>query len=111
MAGDHGLAPVKYALNPEKAVFGSLQEEGYEMLINKISSDEGEDCAKANSVSTNEASKICILVWSVYTNLRMDYESVGAMVIRSNMQSRCVNLIQAKHWIKSTIAKASITIG
>lgn len=42
MAGDHGLAPVKYALNPEKAVFGSLQEEGYEMLINKISSDEGE---------------------------------------------------------------------
>jgi hypothetical protein len=42
MAGDHGLAPVKYSLNPEKAVFGSLAKEGINLKISKISSDEGE---------------------------------------------------------------------
>lgn len=42
MAGDHGLTPVRYLLNPEKAVFGSMIAEGYEIKMNKISSDEGE---------------------------------------------------------------------
>ena len=42
MAGDHGLSPVRYLLNPENVVFGELKKLGYEMKINKISSDEGE---------------------------------------------------------------------
>lgn len=42
MAGDHGLTPVRYLLNPEKAVYGSMNNEGFDMKVNKISSDEGE---------------------------------------------------------------------
>ncbi|WP_299007775.1 alkaline phosphatase family protein [uncultured Shewanella sp.] len=43
MAGDHGLAPVYYTLNPEKLIFPSIEAKlGYPLTIKKISSDEGE---------------------------------------------------------------------
>lgn len=36
MAGDHGLAPVYYSLNPEKQVFETLQAElDYPLVIKK----------------------------------------------------------------------------
>jgi len=42
MAGDHGLTPVHYLLNPEVVVFDKMKEEGIDLKIKKISSDEGE---------------------------------------------------------------------
>jgi len=42
MAGDHGLTPVYYALNPEVEIFKAMEKEGYKFVIEKISSDEGE---------------------------------------------------------------------
>ncbi|USD36574.1 alkaline phosphatase family protein [Ferrimonas sp. SCSIO 43195] len=43
MAGDHGLAPIYYALNPEVEVLQALETElGYPLSVRKISSDEGE---------------------------------------------------------------------
>lgn len=42
MAGDHGLTPVFFALNPEVAIFDSLRREGTDFRVIKISSDEGE---------------------------------------------------------------------
>ncbi|MFZ4713336.1 MAG: alkaline phosphatase family protein [Bacteriovoracaceae bacterium] len=42
MAGDHGLSPVRYLLNPEVVIFGELKKQGVDLKINKISSDEGE---------------------------------------------------------------------
>jgi hypothetical protein len=42
IAGDHGLAPVYHLLNPEVEVFEALREEGFDLRVEKISSDEGE---------------------------------------------------------------------
>ncbi len=43
MAGDHGLVPVHRSINPETVVLAALgQERGQEILVHKISSDEGE---------------------------------------------------------------------
>ncbi len=43
MAGDHGLSPVFYFLNPEVEVLKNLQSDlGKKMIVKKISSDEGE---------------------------------------------------------------------
>ncbi|HEX4924936.1 MAG TPA: alkaline phosphatase family protein [Bdellovibrionales bacterium] len=42
MAGDHGLAPVYHLLNPEIEVFDYLKTQGFKLVIEKISSDEGE---------------------------------------------------------------------
>ncbi len=42
MAGDHGLTPVYYYLNPEVVVFDAMREEGTQLVVEKISSDEGE---------------------------------------------------------------------
>lgn len=52
MAGDHGLTPVFYTLNPDKAVFGALQDTlGYPIEVTKISSDEGEGPKITNTFS------------------------------------------------------------
>ncbi|OAJ94837.1 alkaline phosphatase family protein [Vibrio bivalvicida] len=52
IAGDHGLAPVYYTLNPEKAIFGPLEKEvGYPLIIRKISSDEGEGPKITNALN------------------------------------------------------------
>jgi len=43
MAGDHGLSPVFYTLNPEKTVLEKMEKEyNRKIKIKKISSDEGE---------------------------------------------------------------------
>jgi len=42
MAGDHGLTPVFFLLNPEVEVFDRLRAEGVDFRVVKISSDEGE---------------------------------------------------------------------
>jgi hypothetical protein len=42
MAGDHGLSPVYHLLNPEVVVFDFLKESGRQIVMKKISSDEGE---------------------------------------------------------------------
>ncbi|MBI2521068.1 MAG: alkaline phosphatase family protein [Bdellovibrio sp.] len=42
LAGDHGLTPVYYLLNPEVVVFDKMKHEGIDLLVRKISSDEGE---------------------------------------------------------------------
>ncbi|NVD08579.1 nucleotide pyrophosphatase [Vibrio sp. JPW-9-11-11] len=52
MAGDHGLAPVYYTLNPEKTIFEPLQEKlGYPLVVKKISSDEGEGPKITNALN------------------------------------------------------------
>ncbi len=43
MAGDHGLSPVFYYINPEVEVLEKLQSDlGKQLIVKKISSDEGE---------------------------------------------------------------------
>lgn len=42
MAGDHGLTPVSHQLNPEIEVFGDLAKRGVKLVVEKLSSDEGE---------------------------------------------------------------------
>ena len=41
MAGDHGLTPVYFHLSPDKLVFEQLKKEGVDLVVTKISSDEG----------------------------------------------------------------------
>jgi hypothetical protein len=49
MVGDHGLTPVFHLLNPEVEVFDALREQGVDLRLVKISSDEGEG-PKLNSL-------------------------------------------------------------
>jgi hypothetical protein len=42
LTGDHGLTPTKYLVKAEVAIFDSLVQEGYDIKMLKISSDEGE---------------------------------------------------------------------
>ncbi|MCC6277030.1 MAG: alkaline phosphatase family protein, partial [Oligoflexia bacterium] len=42
IAGDHGLTPVFYLLNPEIEVFENFKSRGIDLRVEKISSDEGE---------------------------------------------------------------------
>lgn len=52
MAGDHGLTPVFYTLNPEQQVFEALQSTfKYPIVVKKISSDEGEGPKITNTFS------------------------------------------------------------
>ncbi|WP_298774355.1 alkaline phosphatase family protein [uncultured Shewanella sp.] len=63
MAGDHGLAPVYYTLNPEKVIFPALETKlGYPLAIKKISSDEGEGPKVTNALypSSNKNSDAII---------------------------------------------------
>ncbi len=52
MAGDHGLTPVYYTLNPEKQIFQPLEASlGYPLVVKKISSDEGEGPKITNALN------------------------------------------------------------
>lgn len=65
MAGDHGLAPVYYTLNPEKAIFSPLEQElGYPFNIVKISSDEGEGPKITNALNSPSNKGIDVVVAS-----------------------------------------------
>ncbi len=52
MAGDHGLTPVFYTLNPDHEIFDALQQTlDYPIEVKKISSDEGEGPKITNTFS------------------------------------------------------------
>lgn len=75
MAGDHGLTPVFYALNPEKQVLGKLQEEmDYPIVVKKISSDEGEGPKITNALSYPSLKAVDVVVASTAGgNFMMDF--------------------------------------
>ena len=75
MAGDHGLTPVFYALNPEKQVFEGLQAElEYPIVVKKISSDEGEGPKITNALSYPSSKEIDVVVASTAGgNFMMDF--------------------------------------
>lgn len=75
MAGDHGLTPVFYALNPEKQVLESLQKElGYSLIIKKISSDEGEGPKITNALNYPSYRNVDVVVASTAGgNFMMDF--------------------------------------
>lgn len=65
MAGDHGLAPVYYTLNPEKAIFTPLeQKRGLALNIKKISSDEGEGPKITNALNYPSNKEVDVVVAS-----------------------------------------------
>ncbi|MBU2931747.1 alkaline phosphatase family protein [Vibrio cyclitrophicus] len=75
MAGDHGLTPVFYALNPEKQVFEGLQAElEYPIVVKKISSDEGEGPKITNALSYPSSKELDVVVASTAGgNFMMDF--------------------------------------
>ncbi|MGF1754428.1 alkaline phosphatase family protein [Vibrio makurazakiensis] len=75
MAGDHGLAPVFYSLNPEKEVFENLQREvEYPIVVTKISSDEGEGPKITNALSYPSLKAVDVVVASTAGgNFMMDF--------------------------------------
>ena len=75
MAGDHGLSPVYYSLNPEKQVFDPLQTElGYPLVIKKISSDEGEGPKITNALNYESNKEVDVVVASTAGgNFMMDF--------------------------------------
>lgn len=75
MAGDHGLAPVYYSLNPEIQVFGTLQAElDYPLVIKKISSDEGEGPKITNALNYESNKEVDVVVASTAGgNFMMDF--------------------------------------
>ena len=65
MAGDHGLTPVYYTLNPEKTIFQPLETRlGYPLKIKKISSDEGEGPKITNALNYPSNKDIDVIVAS-----------------------------------------------
>lgn len=65
MAGDHGLAPVYYSLNPEKQIFEPLQREmGVQIVVDKISSDEGEGPKLTNALNAPSYKAVDVVVAS-----------------------------------------------
>ena len=75
MAGDHGLSPVFYALNPERQVFDNLSKKlGYPLLVKKISSDEGEGPKITNALNYESNKGIDVVVASTAGgNMMMDF--------------------------------------
>ena len=69
MAGDHGLAPIFYYLNPETQVLASLSSElqeknGVSLVVKKISSDEGEGPKITNALNYPSNKDIDVVVAS-----------------------------------------------
>ena len=75
MAGDHGLTPVFYALNPEKQVLEALQQElDYPIVVEKISSDEGEGPKITNALDYPSLKAVDVVVASTAGgNFMMDF--------------------------------------
>jgi len=80
MAGDHGLTPVFYTLNPEKQVFEHLSQElGYPIVVKKISSDEGEGPKITNALNYASNREIDVVVASTAGgNMMMDFFNAEA---------------------------------
>lgn len=80
MAGDHGLTPVFYALNPEKVVFEALEKDlGYELHVKKISSDEGEGPKFTNALNYPSSKQQDVIVASTAGgNFMLDFFNAKA---------------------------------
>ncbi|BAJ03725.1 alkaline phosphatase family protein [Shewanella violacea] len=106
MAGDHGLTPVFYALNPERQVFDSLSHElGYPLLVKKISSDEGEGPKITNALNYASNRGLDVVVASTAGgNMMMDFFNA-----KSGWQAQPVykDLI---HWLPINAAKVTDTL-
>ncbi len=77
MAGDHGLAPIFYTLNPEKTVLEALAKEtGREIKVKKISSDEGEGPKINHSIDPDSMKDFDVIIASTAGgNYMMDFFS------------------------------------
>lgn len=74
MAGDHGLSEIYYTLSPESAVFESLKDEGVELRLLKISSDEGEGPKITNALNYPSNKDVDVIVASTAGgNYMMDF--------------------------------------
>lgn len=75
MAGDHGLAPIFYYLNPETQVLEKLKQDiGRDIIIKKISSDEGEGPKITNALNYPSNKGVDIVVASTAGgNFMMDF--------------------------------------
>mgnify|MGYP000748199281 CR=1 FL=1 len=79
MAGDHGLAPIYYYLNPEITVLKNLselltQKTGKSLVIKKISSDEGEGPKITNALNYPSNKGVDVVVASTAGgNFMMDF--------------------------------------
>ncbi|MAF91851.1 MAG: alkaline phosphatase family protein [Bdellovibrionota bacterium] len=75
MAGDHGLAPIYKFLNPEVVVLENFaKESGREVLVKKISSDEGEGPKLNNAIQPNPADGYDVVIASTAGgNYMMDF--------------------------------------
>ncbi|MFB9135304.1 alkaline phosphatase family protein [Vibrio olivae] len=80
MAGDHGLAPVYYTLNPEKVVFEPLQDTlDYPLVVKKISSDEGEGPKLTNALNYPSNKEVDVVVASTAGgNFMLDFFNAKA---------------------------------
>ncbi len=75
MAGDHGLAPVFYSLNPEVQVFEAMAKQlNIDVNIEKISSDEGEGPKITNALNYPSLKPVDVVVASTAGgNYMMDF--------------------------------------
>ncbi|ATC59107.1 alkaline phosphatase family protein [Vibrio anguillarum] len=80
MAGDHGLAPVYFSLNPEKQIFDPLASQlGIKLKVKKISSDEGEGPKMTNAINAPSNKGIDVVVASTAGgNFMMDFFNAEA---------------------------------
>ncbi|MBY7831859.1 alkaline phosphatase family protein [Vibrio fluvialis] len=80
MAGDHGLAPVYFALNPEKQIFTPLAKElGITIHLEKISSDEGEGPKLTNALNPPGYHQVDVVVASTAGgNFMLDFFNANA---------------------------------
>lgn len=75
MAGDHGLAPIYYFLNPEVEVLEKMEKDlGRAIIVKKISSDEGEGPKLTNALDPPSNKNIDVIVASTAGgNYMMDF--------------------------------------
>ncbi len=75
MAGDHGLAPIFYYLNPEVEVLEKLQKDiDRPLIVKKISSDEGEGPKLTNNLNFPSNKGVDVIVASTAGgNFMMDF--------------------------------------
>ncbi|WP_441257941.1 alkaline phosphatase family protein [Vibrio sp. Vf1514] len=80
MAGDHGLAPVYFALNPEKQIFTPLAKAlGITIHLEKISSDEGEGPKLTNALNPPGYHQVDVVVASTAGgNFMLDFFNAKA---------------------------------
>lgn len=80
MAGDHGLSPVYYSLNPEKHIFEALEKQfNTKILVEKISSDEGEGPKMTNAINYPSMKSMDVVVASTAGgNFMMDFFNAQA---------------------------------